>query len=104
MGWNVWTHGFGIEPFEGPASAMSHWVKGQGQRKADPVIDGLFDKLNGEMNVDTQKKLFVDFENQMADQAIAINLGTYGLFQVATARLKNFKAYRIPRMWGVWLE
>ena len=104
VGWNFWTHGFGIEPFEGPASAMSHWVKGQGQRKADPVIDGLFDKLNGEMNVDTQKKLFVDFENQMADQAIAINLGTYGLFQVATARLKNFKAYRIPRMWGVWLE
>jgi peptide/nickel transport system substrate-binding protein len=104
VGWNFWTHGFGIEPFEGPASAMSHWVKGQGQRKADPVIDSLFDKLNGEMNVDTQKKLFVDFENQMADQAIAINLGTYGLFQVATARLKNFKAYRIPRMWGVWLE
>jgi peptide/nickel transport system substrate-binding protein len=104
VGWNFWTHGFGIEPFEGPASAMSHWVKGQGQRKADPVIDGLFDKLNGEMNIDAQKKLFADFENQMADQAIAINLGTYGLFQVATARLKNFKAYRIPRMWGVWLE
>jgi peptide/nickel transport system substrate-binding protein len=104
VGWNFWTHGFGIEPFEGPASAMSHWVKGQGQRKADPVIDSLFDKLNGEMNVDVQKKLFADFENQMADQAIAINLGTYGLFQVATARLKNFKAYRIPRMWGVWLE
>ncbi|MEY4268156.1 MAG: hypothetical protein RIS90_2691 [Pseudomonadota bacterium] len=104
VGWNFWTHGFGIEPFEGPASAMSHWVKGQGQRKADPVIDGLFDKLNGEMNIEVQKKLFADFENQMADQAIAINLGTYGLFQVATARLKNFKAYRIPRMWGVWLE
>ena len=83
---------------------MSHWVKGQGQRKADPVIDSLFDKLNGEMNIEAQKKLFVDFENQMADQAIAINLGTYGLFQVATAKLKNFKAYRIPRMWGVWLE
>jgi peptide/nickel transport system substrate-binding protein len=40
----------------------------------------------------------------MADQAIAINMGNYGLFQVATSRLKNFKAYRIPRMWGVWLE
>jgi peptide/nickel transport system substrate-binding protein len=57
QGWNFWTHGFGIEPYEGPASAMSHWVKGQGQRKADPMIDALFDKLNGEMNVDAQKKL-----------------------------------------------
>jgi peptide/nickel transport system substrate-binding protein len=83
---------------------MSHWVKGQGQRKADPVIDGLFEKFNSEMNVDVQKKLFVDFENQMNDQAIAVNMGNYGLFQVATSKLKNFKAYRIPRMWGVWLD
>lgn len=103
-GWNFWSHGFGIEPYEGPVSAMSHWVKGQGQRKADPQIDAMFDKINAEMNVDAQKKIFVEFEDRMADQAIAINLGHYGLFQVATSKLKNFKAYRIPRMWGVWLE
>ncbi len=104
QGWNFWTHGFGIEPYEGPVSAMSHWVKGQGQRKADPAIDAMFEKINSEMNVETQKKIFADFENQMADQAIALNLGTYGQFQVASSRLKNFKAYRIPRMWGVWLD
>jgi peptide/nickel transport system substrate-binding protein len=40
----------------------------------------------------------------MVDQAIALNLGNYGLFQIASTKLKNFKAYRIPRMWGVWLE
>nr|MBP6853469.1 ABC transporter substrate-binding protein [Rhodoferax sp.] len=104
QGWNFWTHGFGIEPYEGPVSAMSHWVKGQGQRKADPAIDAMFAKINAEMNVETQKKIFADFENQMADQAIALNLGVYGQFQVATSKLKNFKAYRIPRMWGVWLD
>ena len=104
QGWNLWTHGFGIEPYEGPASAMSHWVRGQGQRKADPVIDGLFEKFNGEMNLEAQRKLFAEFEQRMADQAIAVNMGNYGLFQVATARLKNFKPYRIPRMWGVWLD
>ncbi len=104
QGWNFWTHGFGIEPYEGPVSAMSHWVKGQGQRKADPAIDAMFAKMNTEMNLDAQKKIFADFENQMADQAIAVNLGNYGLFQIASAKLKNFKAYRIPRMWGVWLE
>lgn len=104
QGWHFWTHGFGIEPYEGPASAMSHWVKGQGQRKADPVIDALFDKLNGEMNVDTQKKLFSEFEDRMASEAIALNLGDYGLFQIASTKLKNFKPYRITRMWGVWME
>ena len=104
QGWNFWTHGLGIEPFEGPASVMSAWVKGAAQRKADPVIDGLFDKINGEMNLEAQKKLFADFENRMSDEAIAVNLGDYGLFQIASTKLKNFKAYRIPRMWGVWLE
>ncbi|MEO8306289.1 MAG: ABC transporter substrate-binding protein [Betaproteobacteria bacterium] len=104
QGWNFWTHGFGIEPFEGPASVMSPWVNGQSQRKDDPVVDALFEKFNAEMNLENQKKIFNDFENQMTDQAIAINLGDYGLFQVASSKLKNFKPYRIPRMWGVWME
>ena len=37
----------------------------------------------------------------MYDNAVAMKAGNYGLFQVATAKLKNFKPYRIPRMWGV---
>ncbi len=104
QGWNFWTHGLGIEPFEGPASVMSAFVKGAAQRRADPVIDGLFEKINGEMNLESQKKVFADFENRMSDEAIAVNLGDYGLFQIASSRLKNFKPYRIPRMWGVWLD
>ena len=81
QGWNLWTHGFGIEPFEGPASVMQPWVNGQGQRKADPVVDALFDKINAEMNPEKQKQLFTEFENRMADEAIAINLGDYVQFQ-----------------------
>lgn len=104
QGWHFWAHGFGIEPFEGPASVMSAWVKGWSQRRADPVVDELFVKLNGEMNLEVQKKLFTDFENRMADQAIGLNLGDFGLFQIASSKLKNFKSYRIARMWGVWLE
>jgi peptide/nickel transport system substrate-binding protein len=103
-GWHFWTHAFGIEPFEGPASVMSPWVKGQAQRRDDPTIDAWFDKINAEMNVDAQRRIFADFEARMADEAIALNLGQLGLFQIASSRLKNFKAFRIPRMWGVWLE
>jgi peptide/nickel transport system substrate-binding protein len=40
----------------------------------------------------------------MWDNAIAMKAGNYGLFQVATSRLKGFTTYRIPRMWGVWME
>ena len=27
-GWNFWSHGFGIEPYEGPASVMAPWING----------------------------------------------------------------------------
>ncbi|MBL8588411.1 MAG: ABC transporter substrate-binding protein [Methylobacteriaceae bacterium] len=103
-GWNFWTHGFGIEPFEGPASVISPWVKGTSQRKADPRIDAMFDRINSEMKPEEQQKIFDSFQDLMRDEAVALNLGDYGLFQIASAKLKNFKPYRIPRMWGVWLE
>ena len=102
--WSFWTHGFGIEPFEGPASVISPWVKGLSQRKADARIDALYDKINAEMKQDEQQKLFDEFQTIMRDDAVALNLGDYGLFQIAASRLKNFQPYRIPRMWGVWLE
>ena len=103
-GWSFWTHGFGIEPFEGPASVIAPWVKGNSQRRTDPVIDAFFDRIGAEMQADGQKKVFVEFQDYMAAQAVALNLGQYGLFQITSARLKNFKPYRIPRMWGVWIE
>ena len=104
QGWHFWTHGVGINPFEGPGSVMANWVKGTGQRRADPIIDSLFERLSGEMSLDARKKTYAEFENRMDDQAIALNLGNYGMFQVASAKLKNFKPYRIPRMWGVWID
>ena len=68
------------------------------------MIDSIFERFNNEMILNAQQRLFADFEKQMNDQAIAVNMGNYGLFQVVTSKLKNFKSYRIPRMWGVWLE
>jgi peptide/nickel transport system substrate-binding protein len=104
QGWNFWTHGFGIEPFEGPASVMSPWVNGTSQRKKDDTIDQLAAALNAEMDEAKRKELFVQFQRHMYDQAVALKAGNYGLFQVATVKLRNFTPYRIPRMWGVTLE
>ena len=103
-GWDFWTHGFGIEPYEGPASVMQPWVKGQSQQKPDPEIDRLYDALNAEQDEAKKRALFVEFQTRFYDQVTAMKAGNYGYFQVATARLKNFVPYRIPRMWGVWLE
>jgi peptide/nickel transport system substrate-binding protein len=103
-GWNFWAHGFGIEPYEGPASVMAPWVNGLSQRKKDEKIDSLAAALNAEMDEGKRKQIFAEFQKHMYDDAVAIKAGNYGLFQVATAKLKNFTPYRIPRMWGVTLE
>ena len=48
------------------------------------------------MDEGKRKELFVEFQKHMYDNAVAMKAGNYGLFQVATAKLKNFKPYRIP--------
>lgn len=103
-GWNFWAHGFGIEPYEGPASVMAPWVGGTSQQVKDPVIDTLYTQLNGEMDEGKRHQLFDAFQTHMAETAVALKAGNYGLFQMASAKLKNFVPYRIPRFWGVWLE
>ena len=104
QGWHFWTHGYGIEPYEGPASVIAPWVGGTSQRKKDETIDKIAASLNNEMDEGKRKQLFVQFQTHMYDNAVAMKAGNYGIFQVATAKLKNFTPYRIPRMWGVTLE
>ena len=104
QGWNFWTHGFGIEPYEGPASVIAPWVNGTSQRKKDDTIDQIAVALNAEMDEGKRKEFFLKFQSHMYDNAVAMKAGNYGIFQIATAKLKNFTPYRIPRMWGVTLE
>lgn len=103
-GWTFWTHGFGIEPYEGPGSVMAPWVNGLSQQAKDPEIDRIAAAFNGEMDEGKRKALYDAFQKHMYDAAVAMKAGNYGVFQASTAKLKNFKPYRIPRMWGVWLE
>jgi len=103
-GWHFWTHGFGIEPYEGPATVMSVWVNGISMLKDDPEIDRMFADYTGEMDQGKRREIFARFQTHMYENAVAMQLGNYGLFQVTTAKLKNFVPYRIPRLWGVWLE
>lgn len=104
QGWNFWCHGFGIEPFEGPASVMGPWVNGTSQIRKDEKIDTLFAELNGAMEEAARLRTFTEFQRHMWENAVAIKAGNYGLFQATTAKLRDFKPYRIPRMWGVTLD
>ena len=51
-----------------------------------------------------RKEIFAKFQQYMYDNAVAIALGNYGMFQVVSSKIKNFAPYRIPRLWGMWLD
>ena len=78
QGWHFWTHGYGIEPYEGPASVMAPWVNGTSQRKKDETIDKLATSLNAEMDEAKRKQLFTQFQTHMYDNAVAMKAGNYG--------------------------
>ncbi|HSU06660.1 MAG TPA: ABC transporter substrate-binding protein [Acetobacteraceae bacterium] len=103
-GWHFWTHGLGIEPYEGPAKLMSIWTNGISQIKDDPVIDKQYADLLAELDMNKRKEIFAQFQTHMYQDAVTMALGNYGMFQVVSSRIKNFAPYRIPRLWGVWLE
>lgn len=103
-GWNLFAHGFGIQPFEGAGTVMSAWTGGQLHQKPDPEIDRLYAEYSAELDPVKGKNLFIKFQQHVIDDVIAIKVGNYGLFQVGSAKLSNFEPYRIPRMWGVWLD
>ncbi|MGA9866878.1 MAG: hypothetical protein WBQ75_10630 [Acetobacteraceae bacterium] len=103
-GWHFWSHGFGIEPYEGPATVMSVWADGTSQLEDDPVIDKMFADYAAEMDMTQRKDIFTKFQSHMYENVVAMNRGNYGLFQVVSARVRNFVPYRIPRLWGIWLD
>ena len=58
-GWHFWTHGFGIEPYEGPATRHGHrGSNGLSQIKDDPQIDKLFADFEAEMDAARQQGHF----------------------------------------------
>jgi len=103
-GWHFWTHGLGIEPYEGPAKLMSIWANGISQVKDDANIDKMYADLLAELDMNKRKDIFAKFQTYMYENAVTMPLGNYGMFQVVSSRIKNFAPYRIPRLWGCWLE
>ena len=61
-------------------------------------------KLTTAASLDERKAAFATMQARIYDQAYAIKVGDVGIYEAASARLKNFAPHRIPRMWDVWFD
>jgi peptide/nickel transport system substrate-binding protein len=104
-GWNAWTLMMGIEPYEGPYNVASFFTGANARQQVqDPALDAANQKLTTALKFEDRKAAFADWQKQMMQEAWAIKVGDVGIFQATSAKVKNYKPYRIPRMWDVWLE
>jgi len=94
----------GIEPYEGPFNVAGFFAKPQLQTHVeDPVFEEAFARLQSSPQLADRQKAMADLQRRMYDNVTAIKLGDFGIIQGARANVENFKPYRAPRMWDVWL-
>jgi peptide/nickel transport system substrate-binding protein len=107
-GWNLWTLGMGIEPYEGPYNVLSFFTTendGNGaQWKSDPELVRTNTVLNTALSLDERKKAVADFQKRMFEYVPAIKIGDLGRYFACRSNVAGFAPYRIPRMWDVWFE
>ncbi|MDB5846718.1 MAG: transporter substrate-binding protein [Rhodoferax sp.] len=104
-GWNLFPIMIGIEPYEGPISVGvlftgdNNW-----QHKKDAELEADMVKLSTAPSMDDRKAAFAAMQARIYDQAYAIKVGDVGIYEAASAKLKNFAPHRVPRMWDVWYD
>ncbi|SFK84517.1 peptide/nickel transport system substrate-binding protein [Falsiroseomonas stagni DSM 19981] len=103
-GWHLWALMLGIEPYEGPYGVVG-FFSGHApvQHARDEVIEDCQRRLTTSLSAEERKKAVSDFQARMYDQAIAIKCGDVGIVQATRASVRDYKPYRIPRMWGISL-
>jgi peptide/nickel transport system substrate-binding protein len=103
-GWHAWALMLGIEPYEGPYGVVGFFSGNQPvQHVRDPVIDDCQRRLTTSLAVADRQRAVADFQGRMYDQAIAIKCGDVGIVQATRAQVRDYRPYRIPRMWGISL-
>jgi peptide/nickel transport system substrate-binding protein len=107
-GWNLWSLGFGIEPYEGPYTVTSFFTTendGKGvQLMADPELNRANAALNSSLKVEDRVKAFADFQKRFFEFVPGIKVGDLGRYQATRANVAGYAPGRIPRMWDVWFE
>jgi peptide/nickel transport system substrate-binding protein len=104
-GWSVYVGEFGLAPSIGPYGLPNFWTGPKNLQKfRDPLLDTAFEELKSKPTLAERKAAADRFYTRVTDQAYAVKLGDNGLLQAVRSEVKNFKPYRVPRAWGVWLE
>ena len=104
-GWNIYIGEFGLAPSIGPYGLPNFWTGPKNwQKLQDPALDAAFNDLKSKPTLAERKAAADAFYSRLTDQVYAIKLGDNGLLQAVRSEVKNFKPYRVPRAWGVWLE
>ena len=103
-GWHLWALMLGIEPYEGPYGVVG-FFSGHApvQHARDEVIEDCQRRLTTSLAEADRQRAVSDFQARMYDQAIAIKCGDVGIVQATRAQVRDYKPYRIPRMWGISL-
>jgi peptide/nickel transport system substrate-binding protein len=104
-GWNIYVGEWGLAPWLGPYGVPNFWTGPKNwQKKDDPQLEAAFADLKSKPTLPERKEAIDRFYARLADQVFAVKLGDNGLLQAARTELMNFKPYRVPRGWGVWLK
>ena len=101
--WHFWSHILGIEPYEGPHTVATTFVGEQYRFRTgnDPQIRQAYQTIISSPEFNVRKAAFEDFQRRLADQALAIKLGNFGILQGMRANVQGFVPSRIPRLWDV---
>ncbi len=104
-GWNLWSLGFGIEPYEGPYNVAGFFVGENGGKGAQWAPDAELTRadaaLNSSLKVEDRKKAFADFQRRFFEYVPGFKVGDLGRYQATRANVVGYATARIPRMWDV---
>jgi peptide/nickel transport system substrate-binding protein len=107
-GWNMWSLGFGIEPYEGPYNVAGFFVGENGGKGAQWAPDAELTRADGALNsslkVEDRKKAFADFQRRFFEYVPGFKVGDLGRYQATRANVVGYATARIPRMWDVSFE
>ncbi len=104
--WHFWSHVLGIEPYEGPHTVTTTFVGERNRHRTgnDPEINRAYQTVIGSPDFAVRKAAFDAFQRRLADQALAIKLGNFGILQGIRANVQGFVPSRIPRLWDVRIQ
>lgn len=105
--WNMIPSGTGIEPYLGVYGGFERIFSGPNNlynSKDTSGQDAAWAKLMSATEASQRAEAAKLIGEQLWKDLGYVKLADYGLYQATTAKVENYKPYRMPRMWDVWFK